>query len=361
MPVRLLAIVLAALAVAAAGIWLGVGQAREPTAQPSLTVSQHASPDPTATPTASATTTVAPTPSEAEPEPEDAQARPLLLPALISARPPTNFCGHDSVVRTIRGDIGHPAPWECLLAALEVGGSAELIRDSLTIEGGPIRSIVRVGPSGAIELWHDGTRDPFGSRTWTRQLCGRIETFQPDPSAAAAHDPDDCGAEEVVIGMGDESQPSGDEMAMLEALVLFARTGEAHHLARVPLSADGVWLGLADQLTVQLSPDELVQPDAWRIEAEAFRGFVGPFSPLDQLAAWGPQSDRPFVREASVTVGPHSHCASPPVPAPQDVAGLRRLSIQPIGEVACLAWWTVDFFVEPNGDIVAITLDRYEP
>ena len=95
--------------------------------------------------------------------------------------------------------------------------------------------------------------------------------------------------------------------------------------------------------------------------AKAFRGFVGPFSALDQLASWGPDSARPFVREASVTVGPHPHCVSPAVPAPPEVAELRRLSIQPVGELACPAWWTVDFFVEPDGEIAAVTLDRYEP
>ena len=71
--------------------------------------------------------------------------------------------------------------------------------------------------------------------------------------------------------------------------------------------------------------------------------------------------DRGFVREASVTVGPHPHCASPPVPAPAEVAELRRLSVQPVGELACPVWWTVDRFVEPGGAIAAITLDRYEP
>jgi hypothetical protein len=129
----------------------------------------------------------------------------------------------------------------------------------------------------------------------------------------------------------------------------------------VPLSDDGVWLGLADRLIVRRSPEELGRPRAWRLAADGFRGFVGPFSALDQLSAWGPDSARPFVREASVTVGPHPHCASPPVPAPVEMAELRRLSVQPIGELACPAWWTVDLFVEPGGAIAAITLDRYEP
>jgi hypothetical protein len=62
-----------------------------------------------------------------------------------------------------------------------------------------------------------------------------------------------------------------------------------------------------------------------------------------------------------VTVGPHDHCVSPPVPAPPELAGLRRVSVQPVGEVPCLLWWTVDLFLTEDGTIAGITLDLYEP
>jgi hypothetical protein len=343
----------------------GCGLAGSSVAQPSAAelatatgATLGAAPDPTTVATAPATPK--PTTSPVQ-EVGAGIPRPLLMPARISARTPMPFCGHDSVVRTRLGDVSDPEPWECLIGARESGTAAELIRDSLTTEGGPIRSIFRTRPSGEIEWWGDATQDPLGGGQWTRTVCGRLDTVQSGADETPVHHPEDCGQHEVVAAAGDERQPTGDEMAMLEALVLFARTGDERYLARVPLSPDGVWLGLGDRLIVRRSQEELERPRAWRLDAEVFRGFVGPFSVLTQLASWGPGSDRQHVRESSVTVGPHPHCASPSVPAPAEVEEMRRLSIQPVGELACLAWWTVDLFVEPGGDVAAITLDRYEP
>jgi hypothetical protein len=305
---------------------------------------------------------ITPGPADDTDEPEAGQpARPLLVPAAISARPTLPFCGHETVRRLPVGDVGEPDAWDCLLDALDAGRPAELVRDSLTIEGGNLRDIYRVLPSGQIEWLSDASQDAFGSGQWTQVLCGRLERIEPDPDAPVVHVPADCGHAGVLVDRDQPDAPSGDDMAMLEALVLFARTGDEGFLDDVPLSPDGVWLGLADQLMVRMTPEELRRPGAWRLAAEAFRGFTGPFSARDHLASWGPESDRDFVREASVTVGQHPHCASPPVPAPADVADLRRLSIQPVGELACPAWWTVDLFVKPGGAIEAITLDRYEP
>jgi hypothetical protein len=292
---------------------------------------------------------------------EAAPARPLIMPALISARPAMEFCGQDTVVRSALGDVGDQEPWECLLEAREAGGAAEVIRDTLTVEGAPTRSIVRLRPSGEIEWWSDATRDPFGSGQWTRSVCGRLETYPADRSVPPVHIPEDCSAQQVLIGSDQEDQPFGDEMAMLEALVLFARTSEKEFLADVPLSADGVWLGLANRLSVRLSPEHLARPRAWRLPTQGFRGHVGPFSALELLADWGRGLAGDSVHEATVSVGPHPHCAAPPVPAPGEVAELRRLSVQPVGAASCLSWWTVDFFVEPGGAIAAITLDLYEP
>ena len=187
--------------------------------------------EPTATVPA-AVTPEAPEPSE--PMAEEALARPLLMPALISARRAIDFCGHDSVVRTRLGDIGDQEPWECLLAARKAGRAAEVVRDSLTIEGAPTRSIFRLRPTGEIEWWDDATRDPFSTQQWTMSVCGRLETFQADPSEPPVHIPDDCDRREVLIGPGREDQPSGHEMAMLEALILFARTDDPQFLADVP-------------------------------------------------------------------------------------------------------------------------------
>jgi hypothetical protein len=62
-----------------------------------------------------------------------------------------------------------------------------------------------------------------------------------------------------------------------------------------------------------------------------------------------------------VTVGPHDLCASPPVAAPPERGGLRRVSVQPVGDIPCLMGWTVDLFLTDEGRIAAVTLDFGEP
>ena len=322
-------------------------------------------PAPSQTPAEVASTsspTATPSVTESPDEPaETPSPRPLLLPAEVASRPALPWCGHDPVVRTPAGDIGDPRPWECLLDTRDAGGAAELILDSVTVEGAPIRQIFRSLPNGEIEWWADSTRDPLGAGQWTRTVCRRLDSLQADPAQPAVHIPEDCAEPEVIIGPDDPDTPTGDEMAMLEALVLFARSPDGGGLGDVPLSADGVWLGLGDELIVRHAAAELSKPAAWRLDAAAFRGRVGPFSALELLADWSPAMIDAHVHEAAVSVGEHPHCASPPVPPPPEVAALRRLSVQPVGASSCLSWWTVDLFVEPGGAIAAITLDLYEP
>jgi hypothetical protein len=121
----------------------------------------------------------------------------------------------------------------------------------------------------------------------------------------------------------------------------------------VPLVDDAVWLGLADRLLAKRSPAVLTEPEAWVLQSEHFRAYVGPFSALDLLA-------RP-KEKTTVSVGVHPHCASPPVPPPKRVAHLRRVSVQPRDSESCLRWWSVDVFVRPGGEIKAVTLDLWEP
>lgn len=112
------------------------------------------------------------------------------------------------------------------------------------------------------------------------------------------------------------------------------------------------WLGLADRLIVRRSAEELADAKVWRLRAELFRAYVGPFSALDLLVDSGPRV---------VSVGSHPHCASPPMPPPAKVAHLRRVSVQPEDTESCLQWFTVDLFMNPGGMIAAVTLDLWEP
>lgn len=88
------------------------------------------------------------------------------------------------------------------------------------------------------------------------------------------------------------------------------------------------------------------------LQANVFRGHVGPFSALDLIVKNVPMT---------ISVGPHPHCASSPVPAPAKFVGARRVSVQPKDIASCLMWWTVDVFVSTTGRVEAVTLDLWEP
>lgn len=141
------------------------------------------------------------------------------------------------------------------------------------------------------------------------------------------------------------------EQGLVRALAEFARAPSAATLGAVPFG-DKVRLGLSDRLMTERASVDLVRPDAWVLSANLFRGYVGPFSALEFLARNVP---------TTISVGPHSHCASPPVPPPTDLLRLRRVSVQPKDIDTCLQWWTVDLFVSPAGRIEAVTLDLWEP
>lgn len=140
---------------------------------------------------------------------------------------------------------------------------------------------------------------------------------------------------------------------MVDALIAFARTQSATSFEAIPF-APSVALGLADRIDVTRARDDLQRSDAWVVmPAGPWRGRnPGPFTALDLLAKNG---------AIAISVGPHPHCASPPVPAPAGFAGHRRVSVQPVQIDTCILWWTVDLFVSGAGQIEAVTLDVWEP
>jgi hypothetical protein len=145
--------------------------------------------------------------------------------------------------------------------------------------------------------------------------------------------------------------PTAADETLVGAFAAFARAPSVRTLDAVPF-ADKVRLGLSDRLKIERASRDLVRPEAWVLHEVPFRGRVGPFSALELLANSGP---------TIIWVGPHPHCASPPVPPPADLLGSRRISVQPTGIDTCLLWWTVDLFVSPAGRIEAVTLDLWDP
>ncbi len=152
------------------------------------------------------------------------------------------------------------------------------------------------------------------------------------------------------------SWPTGVDLSSEERDVVaaFDAIDESDPIDVGPLrpAESGVQLGLGNDLIATRTPDELADPAAWTLEPDSFQGSQGPFSALDLLAD---------QQETTAVGGSHGHCASPPMPIHPDLQGLRQLSIQPTGIDHCREWFTVDLFLDDAGDVVGITLDRYEP
>lgn len=151
------------------------------------------------------------------------------------------------------------------------------------------------------------------------------------------------------------SRPArGRDLSEAEAFVRFAHSPGASTLADLGPAPSGIRLGLASRLLTTLTVTSAADPASWRLDpGDYFRGSTGGFSALDLLKkAKGP---------LKFGIGPHAHCAGPPVPAPPIVAGLRDLSIQPNRMASCLDWFTVDLFVDAQHRLVAVTLDLWEP
>jgi hypothetical protein len=166
-------------------------------------------------------------------------------------------------------------------------------------------------------------------------------TGQPSPSAVVTNRP----------SLAPAATASPQDEQFVRTIIEFARAPGTARLTAIPF-AEKVKLGLSDRIVMERARSEFVQADAWVLRADIFRGRYGPFSLLELLARDGP---------TTISVGPHPHCASSPVPPPTEFASARRLSVQPTGIDTCLFWWTVDLFVSPAGRIEAITLDLWDP
>lgn len=62
----------------------------------------------------------------------------------------------------------------CVLRAAEEGREGELISRLTSVEGDEVVRYTRVHANGVIEIFHDATRDRFGSGEWERLTCDRL-------------------------------------------------------------------------------------------------------------------------------------------------------------------------------------------
>jgi hypothetical protein len=98
----------------------------------------------------------------------------------------------------------------------------------------------------------------------------------------------------------------------------------------------------------------------WVVQATDYAGYDGPFDVLGTLSGL---EDTDPADAYTLDSGPHDHCASPPLDAPQSVAEIEAIqwSIQPVGTTTCLQWFAVDLFVDSNELIRAVRLEVWEP
>lgn len=164
------------------------------------------------------------------------------------------------------------------------------------------------------------------------------------------------------------TRASREEIRLVNDFVAFAVDPRRSTAQGLPLSPAGVGLGLGQNLVRDLPRGDEGNPASWRIAAgTGFRGYVGPFSALRTIREHtrGRDGDSGLRKsgDLAVSVGPHPHCASPPVSAPSSLEEMRRISIQPAEHAitSCLAWFTVDLFLDSDRRIVAVTLDLWEP
>lgn len=184
--------------------------------------------------------------------------------------------------------------------------------------------------------------------------CSGATPTPPTTSSAAAASVTASATSAVVTNrpsLAPAATASPQDEQLVRTVIEFARAPGTARLTAIPF-AEKVKLGLSDRIVMERARSEFVQADAWVLRADIFRGRYGPFSLLELLARDGP---------TTISVGPHPHCASSPVPPPTEFASARRLSVQPTGIDTCLFWWTVDLFVSPAGRIEAITLDLWDP
>lgn len=93
------------------------------------------------------------------------------LPEWVAQRQPLEACGTED---RGNGVAVNDEARRCLIDAFQDGRGAELISTQTTVEGDPITRYIRVHENGTVEIFHDATRDRFGSGSWERLRCERI-------------------------------------------------------------------------------------------------------------------------------------------------------------------------------------------
>lgn len=147
--------------------------------------------------------------------------------------------------------------------------------------------------------------------------------------------------------------------------VSFALDPSSESATRLPLT-NQVELGLGQNIKSVLKRSDAPLAEAWTISAPSFRAYSGPFSALELIQRHAEESEAESVGGRGpfqLSVGEHPHCAGLPAPSPRKFKHHRRVSVQPSGSSidSCLSWFSVDLFLDTQGNVAAVTLDLWEP
>jgi hypothetical protein len=112
----------------------------------------------------------------------DVDAAPTGARQLGDAR----FCGAER--RGAADRAGNPAARRCFVDGNAAKRPVVFVFEQTTVEGDPIVTIYRSGPSGSVDVSYDATRDKFGSGRWEHQQCAGITTEFPDAPAPLPDD-----------------------------------------------------------------------------------------------------------------------------------------------------------------------------
>lgn len=214
--------------------------------------------------------------------------------------------------------------WDATSARL-----CEVLMESFPPQCG-VPAVVIANPAGLeVELAESG-----GVR-WTDAAVGLTGRFDGD---------------RITLSADEESvEPSPNDQELVRAFIAHALAPSAETATELPF-ADEVALGLGSRILTTITSDQLPDAPRWDLDVEEYEGFGGPFSALNV-----------DVGLVTVTVGAHNRCAAPPVAAPPGFEALRRVSIQPTDATSCIEWWTIDFFVDEDHLVQAVTLDLFGP
>jgi hypothetical protein len=150
--------------------------------------------------------------------------------------------------------------------------------------------------------------------------------------------------------------PTPEQAALARAFVAFAAWPGPRTAAALPW-APRVWLGLGENLFTAERRSALAEPETWDIDVDAY-GAVGPMNALRPVRL---VARRDGAGALATSVGGHPQCVGGPSRAPASFRAATRISIQPADPDSCLQWFAVDLYVDARGQVIAVTLEQWEP